>query len=588
MKLTPKVLAAQHPSTPLSELVSTKCSGMEISHIEDLSVAVNLHKLDLSKNSIKKADALSGIKHNKELTLLNLSGNELESCQGVETLEKLLVLNLSHNQVNRISHHVSKCTALKALILNHNKIARIENISTLLNLNTIVLSHNNLSSLDGLGSLSNLTKLSVAHNQLRLFPDLRLLPALKELRLNDNKILNIPDHIRSLPALEILDMGNNLLKGMADIASLASLRALVNLNLKGNPLVQKEKERAAEANKKADDEYRQSILTLCPSLRVLDNDRFDPKFLERKTKRKALELKKHIQSQKASVPVLEEGAERAEEGEGRPAKKRRIEGEQGPKAKPDGDGEKMEVQKEKAGDLPLKRKRDAEASARKPFDRSQKRPRPEASIASLAGDKAISTKAKADVARKQGTEGRKAVVPAKKTNPKDKANGKDVKGDGKKRAAKEKPEADAADPFFWADAKAASPKPAKRGSETSGVTGSKPAADSAGAKGRKKTAAPEAGPTRESPSKKASQPPKPDANTPMAPDPRTEPTPRPPVEDTTPARSGVLAVVDVKAKARKAVTAFDPAVAAATPAAMKPVSKTGTQPAPDLLVGGWD
>lgn len=90
MKLTPGVLSSRYPDTALSELVSADCSNMDITHIEDLSVAVNLHKLNLSKNGIKKADALSGIRHNKELTLLNLSGNALDSLQGVETLHKLL------------------------------------------------------------------------------------------------------------------------------------------------------------------------------------------------------------------------------------------------------------------------------------------------------------------------------------------------------------------------------------------------------------------------------------------------------------------------------------------------------------------
>ncbi|KAJ3046473.1 hypothetical protein HK097_000836, partial [Rhizophlyctis rosea] len=110
---------------------------MDISHIDDISVAVNLHKLDLSHNAIKKADALSGIQHNNELTLLKLKGNKLESLEGVGNLKKLIVLDISHNEINRISHHISTLTNLKALILNNNKIARIENLNTLKELATL-------------------------------------------------------------------------------------------------------------------------------------------------------------------------------------------------------------------------------------------------------------------------------------------------------------------------------------------------------------------------------------------------------------------------------------------------------------------
>ncbi|KAI9094387.1 hypothetical protein DFS34DRAFT_571431, partial [Phlyctochytrium arcticum] len=228
------------------------------------------------------------------ITWLNLKGNGLESADGVQYLEKLLVLNLSHNEVNRISHHIASCKELKALILNHNRIKRIENMTTLKQLNTIVLSHNQIPSLEGLGALPNLVKLSVAHNQLRQFPDLRALPALKELRLNDNKIISIADHVRFLPALEILDVGNNLIRSLADVTSLASVHCLNNLTLKGNPLMPKDTPEDDEAKNAAKAKYRQSILTLCPTLRVLDTERFDAKFLERRTKRKALEQKKQI------------------------------------------------------------------------------------------------------------------------------------------------------------------------------------------------------------------------------------------------------------------------------------------------------
>ncbi|KAK9700730.1 hypothetical protein K7432_012051 [Basidiobolus ranarum] len=275
MKLTPLAIS-DIVNTPLSEVQSLDFSKKEINHIEDISCCVSLRKLNLSQNAIKAADALSGIQYNSELTWLNLSGNQLESLEGIQRLKKLSVLNLSHNKVNRISQHVTNLTALKALILGHNSIKRIENIGNLRELNTIVISHNKLEELPMFPTLTRLTKFSAAHNELRVIPDFSLNSELKELRLNDNKITTIPETLRGCSSLSILDLGNNLIKEWSDATILGSLLHLTNLNLKGNSLCSK-------------DGYREKILKLVPTLRILDGERFDAKFIERKEKKKLRE-----------------------------------------------------------------------------------------------------------------------------------------------------------------------------------------------------------------------------------------------------------------------------------------------------------
>jgi len=47
------------------------------------------------------------------------------------------VLNLNLNQVERITPYIYKLKELKALILGHNKITKIENLESLTNLNTL-------------------------------------------------------------------------------------------------------------------------------------------------------------------------------------------------------------------------------------------------------------------------------------------------------------------------------------------------------------------------------------------------------------------------------------------------------------------
>ncbi|KAI9209618.1 uncharacterized protein BJ171DRAFT_453769 [Polychytrium aggregatum] len=286
MRLTPANLGDRCPGQNLRDVKDINCSGMGITHIDDISFAVNLRKLDLSENDIRHADALSGIKYNMALSYLTLKGNKLETLEGFSTLKNLTVLNLSFNEVTRISSHIQSCTSLKALILNNNSITVIENLTKLTKLNTIVLSHNKIDAISGLGSLAELTKLSVAHNNIHQFPDLTKNSQIREIRLNDNKISSIPETIRFLPSLEILDLGKNQIATFADIAPLSSLIKLTHLNLKGNPICEKEN-------------YRESILKMLPSLRILDGDRFDPKFQERKKKRESMKIKKIIKEKKS-------------------------------------------------------------------------------------------------------------------------------------------------------------------------------------------------------------------------------------------------------------------------------------------------
>lgn len=90
MKLTPLYLSSQTNNQPLPEVISLDLVDRDISHIEDISICINLHKLNLSKNRLKHPDSLSGLAYCKELTLLNVSENALESFEGLDKFEKLL------------------------------------------------------------------------------------------------------------------------------------------------------------------------------------------------------------------------------------------------------------------------------------------------------------------------------------------------------------------------------------------------------------------------------------------------------------------------------------------------------------------
>ena len=130
----------------------------------------------------------------------------------------------------------------------------------------------------------NLTKLSLSNNKIENIGSLEFLKNLKELKLNNNRIKKVAQNFPI--SLAILDLGNNQIMNLIDAGItqnndendfyLSKLFNLINLNFVGNPVC------------KVND-YKKTILSVVPQLRVLDGERFDEKFLFRKRK-KEIEL----------------------------------------------------------------------------------------------------------------------------------------------------------------------------------------------------------------------------------------------------------------------------------------------------------
>jgi len=89
MKLTPAIIASTAAGVDLQQLKELNMSKKDINHIEDISTCVNLHKLILSHNSLASTDSIAGLQYLQSLTLLNLSGNQLDSFEGVQRLKTL-------------------------------------------------------------------------------------------------------------------------------------------------------------------------------------------------------------------------------------------------------------------------------------------------------------------------------------------------------------------------------------------------------------------------------------------------------------------------------------------------------------------
>lgn len=236
MKLTPAEISSLCEGQGLSEITMVKASKRGISDVDDISVVTNLRILDLSYNELKST-SLKNLKWSKCLKHLDISNNEIININNLSDLENLEVLILGKNSIKDIGVCIN-FKKLKALIANDNQItSTVGIISGLRNLNSLVLSRNKIREFNLPNEMKFLTKLTLSHNELHDFPKVFFCPVLKELRLNGNKITFLPDLETSVPTLELLDLGNNLIKSEDALDKIASLRKLRNLSIKGCPIM---------------------------------------------------------------------------------------------------------------------------------------------------------------------------------------------------------------------------------------------------------------------------------------------------------------------------------------------------------------
>lgn len=191
-----------------------------------------------------------------------------------------VVLNMSHCQMEALPEELATVLSLKALVASHNQLTSpsLTHVAGLTDLNSLILSDNQLTSLpSSITTLTALKKLSLSANKLRSdsLPDLSPLKTLEEIRLNGNAHISmIPEGLADLPVLSVLELSNTAISAWTEVDKLKSCQQLVNLGLKGTLL----------ANQP---DYKKKVIKSLPKLRVLDNDRFDPKFLQRKEKLRA-------------------------------------------------------------------------------------------------------------------------------------------------------------------------------------------------------------------------------------------------------------------------------------------------------------
>jgi len=224
-------LLAEVPNGDTAAAAQLVLTERGLTSMDSLEAFRSLRKLELRGNNLT---SLGFLEMNHALCWLGLGKNRLRRLSHLQNLSSLAVLDISDNRISRLDG-LGGLSGLKALIAARNRISQISGLAPKTHpvLETIVLSNNVITECR-LSNFKSLRKLSVAHNQLHGFPELTGLPALAELRLNGNRVCSVAGNLSYLPALSILDVGNNLFSTPSELEPLRGLRKLKSLNLLGN------------------------------------------------------------------------------------------------------------------------------------------------------------------------------------------------------------------------------------------------------------------------------------------------------------------------------------------------------------------
>ncbi|XAR60165.1 hypothetical protein NMG60_11033422 [Bertholletia excelsa] len=221
-----------------SSITALSLNHKALSDVSCLSEFTNLERLDLSYNNLTSLEALKSCVNLKWLSVVQ---NKLQSLKGIEMLSKLTVLNAGKNKLKSMDE-VRSLASIRALILNDNEIVSIGRLDQMKEFNTLVLSRNPVSKIgESLIKVKSITKLSLSNCQLQSIDSLKFCTELKELRLAHNDIRTLPSELACNAKLQHLDIGNNLVTSWSDIKVLSALLNLKNLNLQGNPILEKDK-----------------------------------------------------------------------------------------------------------------------------------------------------------------------------------------------------------------------------------------------------------------------------------------------------------------------------------------------------------
>uniref|UniRef100_A0A7N0SY32 Protein phosphatase 1 regulatory subunit 7 n=1 Tax=Kalanchoe fedtschenkoi TaxID=63787 RepID=A0A7N0SY32_KALFE len=166
----------------------------EVSSLNGLSkVSSTLKELYVSMNQVAKMEE---IEHFHELVLLELGSNRLRVMENLQNLTKLQELWLGRNRIKTVNLCGLQC--LKKISLQSNRLTSMKGFEDCVALEELYLSHNGIAKMEGLSTLVNLRVLDVSSNKLTEVNDIASLTRLEDLWLNDNQIASLDAFIEAV------------------------------------------------------------------------------------------------------------------------------------------------------------------------------------------------------------------------------------------------------------------------------------------------------------------------------------------------------------------------------------------------------
>lgn len=192
-----------------------------------------LSKIYLFKFDLK---SLQPLKHLKNITYLNFSGNNLDSLSELKYFPQLTYLDISSNRLNSLNG-IPKMEQLKQLNLKANSISDFNELTNIPKLQQLNISSNNSIKLQTLPNLDQLKVLDISNNMIDNYAFLKKYTNLEELYLSGAKNRQI-DSFPVLSQLKKIDISNNNISNynMDLFFKIAQIKELKELNLENNEI----------------------------------------------------------------------------------------------------------------------------------------------------------------------------------------------------------------------------------------------------------------------------------------------------------------------------------------------------------------
>ncbi|XP_065577095.1 centrosomal protein of 97 kDa-like [Artemia franciscana] len=217
--------------------------------------------LDIRRKRIKKIDPAQSV-HAGCSTLL-VDHNDLARLDNVDTYGSLEKLSASHNQLIRM-YGVGRLYSLCHLNLSHNNIAAIEGLRDLTHLTYLNLSGNNIKAIEHLNHCKELQHIDLSENAITNITDLSYLKSLKKLFLNGNRIKSLQFAEKCFPiSLDTLALAENQIVDLNEMGRLCHLTALEQFSFSGNPCI---------TGNDLEFDYRPFTVNWLLSLKILDGE----------------------------------------------------------------------------------------------------------------------------------------------------------------------------------------------------------------------------------------------------------------------------------------------------------------------------